>query len=57
MLNISWNDMLYNDPEILISKLHQYTQIPKENFNREKFVEWRQLTHKIVNRLKQAGLI
>lgn len=57
MLNVSWNDMLYNDPEVLICKLHQFTQLPKENFNREKFAEWRMLTHKTVNRLKEAGLI
>jgi hypothetical protein len=57
MLNISWNDMLYYDPEILISKLHDFTQIPKENFNRDKFAEWRMLTHKTVNRLKEANLI
>ena len=57
MLNISWNDMLYNDPEILIFKLHDFTQIPEENFNREKFAEWRQLTHKTVDRLRLAGII
>ena len=57
MLNISWNDMLYNDPDILISKLHRFTEIPEENFDREKFAEWRRLTHKTVDRLKQAGLI
>ena len=57
MLNVSWNDMLYNDTEILITKLHNFTEIPKENFNREKFVEWRQLTHKTVNRLREAKLI
>ena len=57
MLNVSWNDMLYNDPEVLISKLHDFTEIPKENFNREKFAEWRTLTHKTVDRLKQAGII
>ena len=57
MLNISWNDMLYNDPEILISKLHEFTQIPKENFNRDKFAEWRLLTHKTVDRLRLAGII
>ena len=57
MLNVSWNDMLYHDPEVLISKLHYFTQIPKENFNRDKFSEWRQLTHKTVNRLKEAEII
>lgn len=57
MLNISWNDMLYNDPDVLISKLHQFTEIPKENFNKDKFAEWRMLTHKTVDRLKHAGLI
>ena len=57
MLNISWNDMLYNDPELLISKLHQFTEIPEENFNREKFNEWRMLTHNTVNKLKQAGIV
>ena len=57
MLNISWDDMLYNDPEILISKMHEFTQIPKENFNRDKFAEWRQLTHKTVDRLRLAGII
>ena len=57
MLNVSWNDMMYNDPEILISKLHQFTEIPEENFNRDKFAEWRMLTYKTINRLKQAGLI
>jgi len=57
MLNISWNDMMYNDPEILISKLHQFTEIPKEQFSRDKFNEWRMLTHKTINRLKEAGII
>jgi hypothetical protein len=57
MLNISWNDMLYNDPEVLISKLYQFTEIPEKNFSRDKFNEWRMLTHKTVDRLKEAGII
>jgi len=57
MLNVSWNDMMYNDSEVLISKLNQFTEIPEENFNRDKFAEWRMLTYKTINRLRQAGII
>ena len=57
MLNVSWDDMIYNDIEVLISKLHQFTEIPEKNFSRDKFNEWRMLTHKTVDRLKEAGII
>ena len=57
MLNVSWNDMIYNDIEVLISKLHQFTEIPKENFNRDEFNEWRVLTHKTLDILRRAKLI
>lgn len=56
MLNISWNEMIRLDPDILISKLSNFTQIPAGNFNKDKFNEWRILTHKTLDRLKQAGL-
>jgi len=57
MLNVSWNEMLYLDKNILISKLSEFLQIPNENFQRDKFDEWRSLTLVTVNKLKNAGLI
>jgi len=51
ILNISWNEMMYLDPDILISKLHNFTQIPKENFSTQRFSEWRTLTLTTINKL------
>ena len=51
MLNISWNEMVYFDPDILISKLSKFTLIPKEDFNATKFLEWRTLTLSTISKV------
>ena len=51
LLNISWNEMVYLDPDILVSKLSNFTQIPKENFDKERFIIWRNLTLITINKL------
>lgn len=57
MLNVSWNELVYFDPDILVSKLSKFTQIPKEDFNMEKFLEWRTLTLKTISRVTDSGIV
>ena len=53
MLNISWNEMVYLDPDILVSKLSKFTLILKEDFDTKRFSEWRTLT---LNTIKKLNL-
>jgi len=57
MLNVSWNELVYLDPEILISKISDFTKIPSEDFSRDAIANWRELTQQTIDRLKQADLI
>lgn len=57
MLNVSWNQLVYLDPEILISNVSKFTNIPNEDFSRDAIVNWRSLTLETIEKLNQAGLI
>ena len=50
---ISWNDLYRKDPNELIDILHQYTNIPKENFNINSIHEWRRLTSKSIEQCNE----
>lgn len=44
ILNISWKELVHYDPNILINKLHGFTNIPLEKFNLENLHNWRKAT-------------
>lgn len=48
VLNISWKDILYNDPDILVSKLSGFTEIPISNFNLDNLINWRSGTKETI---------
>ena len=53
MGDISWKDLLKNDPSILIDKLHSITDIPKENFSIDTLSEWRHKTSVCIENTKE----
>lgn len=57
MLNISWNELVYLDPTILISKLSKFTGIPEGDFDFKNFIKWRELTSSTINKIKDAGMM
>jgi len=54
VLYISWKELMYNDPIILINKLHNFTLIPKENFNVENLINWRKATISCIETISTA---
>lgn len=54
ILNISWRELLHYDPNILLNKLHNFTQIPIENFNLENLQNWRKATISCIEILSTA---
>lgn len=48
MLFVSWKEIYHNDPEVLITKLHEFTDIPKANFSIEQLLIWRDATKKCI---------
>jgi hypothetical protein len=54
VLHISWKEILHYDPNILITKLNNFTQIPKENFNIENLYNWRKATISCIETLSIA---
>jgi hypothetical protein len=54
VLCISWKELVYYEPDILINKLHNFTQIPKENFNLENLYNWRKATISCIETLSVA---
>lgn len=44
VLNLSWKEMLHNDPSHMINKISSFTAIPKENFNIDNLLKWRHAT-------------
>ena len=54
VLNISWKELVYYDPNILINKLHNFTKIPLENFNIENLYNWRKATISCIETLSIA---
>jgi hypothetical protein len=53
LLNVSWSEMVYEDPNNLIEKLGVFTGIPVENFNIINLLEWRRLTIEASERAKR----
>lgn len=51
---ISWKDLTKNDPNILIEKLHNLTNIPKNNFQIENLLEWRTQTFNGIEKIKES---
>lgn len=52
VLDVSWNHLLYNDIDILLTELSEYTTIPKDNFCIENLLEWRNKTHQCIKNVK-----
>jgi hypothetical protein len=44
VLNISWRELVYDDPSIILTKLSNFTNIPYTNFSVKSLLEWRELT-------------
>jgi len=49
VLNISWKDLLYNNPLSLVTMLSEFTSLPTANFPLEQLMIWRKLTTKSIN--------
>lgn len=54
ILYVSWKELLHFDPNILINKLHTFTQIPIENFNLENLYNWRKATISCIENISTA---
>jgi hypothetical protein len=52
VLDISWNDLVYNDNDVLLQKLSDFTLIPKDNFNLENLLNWRSKTLQGIENVK-----
>lgn len=52
VLDISWNHLLYNDIDILVNELSNFTTIPKDNFNLENLLNWRSKTLQGIENVK-----
>ena len=50
ILYVSWANLYKDDPKNLISILHSFTNIPKENFSIEIISQWRTLTMKSIQK-------
>ena len=49
LLNISWQELMHNDPITLINKLSQFTNLSVDRFPLDKLLTWRELTMGGVN--------
>ena len=49
ILTISWDILLYNDPNILVEKLSKFTGYPVEDFSIPDLLFWRKLTEDVLN--------
>lgn len=54
VLYISWRELVYDDPIILIEKLNNFTKIPNENFSIENLIKWRKATHSCIDTFASA---
>ncbi len=52
LLNISWQELMHNDPITLINKLSQFTNLSVDRFPLDKLLTWRELTMAGVNECK-----
>jgi hypothetical protein len=56
---VSWKNLYHDDPSILVEKLHNFTNIPKENFSVNLVSQWRIATNHGINyintSLKELG--
>jgi hypothetical protein len=44
LLCVSWKNVYHDKPQILINKLHKFTDIPAINFSVDQLLEWREAT-------------
>jgi len=56
VLNLSWQEILHAEPDILINKLSAFTAIPYENFSMNHFLKWRELTNRAIVEYKDILL-
>lgn len=52
VLFVSWKEMYHYDLDVIITKLHHFTEIPKNNFNADAFNHWRNVTRLGVEHVK-----
>ena len=52
VLFLSWKEMYHLDLDIIITKMHEFTGIPKANFNLDAFNHWRKVTREGVEHVK-----
>jgi hypothetical protein len=52
-LFVSWKEIYHLDPTVLINKLHNFTNIPIENFSIDMINTWRTATKNGVDKVKQ----
>lgn len=51
LLNISWKDIVFNDPNLLIEKLSNFSSIAVDKFKMEDLLEWRRRTNICINEI------
>ena len=51
ILNISWDMLLNDDPNILVKTLSKFTGYPEEDFNIPELQFWRKLTKDVLNQI------
>lgn len=54
ILNISWTDILYSSPDILINKLSDFTNIPRHQFPVNFLLDWRNRTLTGIEKFKDC---
>jgi len=45
LLNLSWNELINDDPNKVIKKISEFTNLDLEKFDTETFSEWQKRTH------------
>jgi hypothetical protein len=54
VLNLSWKEMLYKDPNNMINKISSFTSIPKDNFNVANLLKWRETTMQCLSTISRT---
>lgn len=52
LLNVTWKELYQDDIDSLITKLSNFSNLPKDKFKKEQILEWRKLTQSGIEKVK-----
>jgi hypothetical protein len=56
VLNISWQEIMHDDPAVLVHKLSEFTGLPSADFPQEQLLTWRGLTRQAIEKYRSLLL-